>query len=108
MNEKAMYLKAEINNIVKGVHYMPVVAVDIYGVKCYKKEVEVRALQLIAKRRAEISDEAFKEFTDNVIVYSGKSRRKCRKMHFRKDGKFVENFDKGFYTATSDLAFEIL
>lgn len=84
------------------------VAVEIYGRQKYLNEYQVRALQIIAKRRAEISDEAFKEFTDNVIVYSGRYKRKSTHiMHFGKDGKFIDDFDPGFYDANSNLAFEL-
>lgn len=84
------------------------VAAEIYGKPRYLNEYEVRALQVIAKRKAEISDEAFKEFTDNVIIYSGRYKRKSTHiMHFRKDGIFSDEFDSGFYDTSAKLAFEL-
>lgn len=94
-------------------HKTEKVAVEMYGKLDYLTEREIRALQVIAKRKAEESDEAFKEFTDNVIVYKGRCKghlrdKSSRIMHFRKDGKFSDEFDPGFYDVCCNLAFELL
>jgi len=85
------------------------VAVEVNGKLDYYTEAEIRALQVIARRKALESEEAFNEFTANVIVYKGRRKghlrdKSSRIMHFRKDGKFEEAFDPGFYMVTSDLA----
>lgn len=102
-------MHVEIRNVLHEFGYKTnLVAVEIYGQPKYLNEYQIRALQIIAKRRAEISDEAFKEFIDNVIVYSGRWKRKSTHiMHFRKDGKFSDNFDPGFYDTSWNLAFEL-
>lgn len=85
------------------------VAVEVNGKLDYYTEAEIRALQVVARRKALESDEAFKEFTDSVTVYKGRCKghlrdKSSRIMHFRKDGKFEEEFDPGFYMVTSDLS----
>ena len=89
------------------------VAVEINGKLDYYTEAEIRALQVIARRKALESDEAFKEFTDNVIVYKGRCKghlrdKSSRIMHFRKDGRFEEPFDPGFFSVCDDLAMLLL
>lgn len=79
------------------------VAVEIYGKIAYLTEREVRALQVIAARKANESEEAFVEFCANVVVYSGTSKRKSYVMHWKKDGHFVESFESGFYDVCGQL-----
>jgi hypothetical protein len=85
------------------------VAAMIYGVRCHLTENEVRALQVMAKRAAEKSEEDFLEFRKNVIVYSCNdySDKKCHQMFFREDGRFSNEFNPGFYDVSSNLAFEL-
>ena len=95
--------------ILAKMRYHQKVAAEVYGKIVYLTEPEVRALQVLAKRKAEESDEAFKEFTDNVIIYSHMHKRRSKhKMVFRKDGKFENDFEQGFFDVNSNLAFEIL
>lgn len=95
--------------ILAKMRYHQKVAAEVYGKIVYLTEPEVRALQVLAKRKAEESDEAFKEFTDNVIIYSHCHKRRSKhKMVFRKDGKFENDFEPGFYDVNSNLAFDIL
>lgn len=102
-------VRNRIDIILREHKYTRKVAVDIYGIIEYMDEAHVRALQVMAKRAAEESDEAFTEFCDNIKVYSGSSITKSHHvMHFRKDGKFVEEFDKGFFNANANLMFKIL
>lgn len=94
--------------ILAKMRYHQKVAAEVYGKICYLTEAEVRALQVLAKRKAEESDEAFKEFTENVIVYSHCRKRISKhKMIFRKDGKFENDFEPGFYDVNGKLAFEL-
>lgn len=86
------------------VNYINKVAVDIYGSIHYLTEAQVRALQVIAAKIALQGSKAFKEFTDNVIVYSGRDITHSKHvMHWQSDGKFIETFDKGFMTANDEL-----
>lgn len=85
------------------------VAVEINGKLDYYTETEIRALQVIARRKALESDEAFKEFCNTVTVYRGRCKGQPRKagydiMHFNKDGKFEETFFPGFYDVSDNLA----
>lgn len=113
--KKMDYAKfAEIRHEVrKGIlakmRYHQKVAAEVYGRPCYLTEAEVRALQILAKRKAEESDGAFREFAENVIVYSHRYKRRSKhKMIFRKDGTFENDFEEGFYDVNAKLAFEIL
>lgn len=85
------------------------VAAVIYGVKCHLTELDVRALQIMAKRAAEQSEEAYLEFRKNIVVYSTHniSEEGCRQMFFREDGRFSNEFEPGFYDIASNLAFEL-
>lgn len=107
---KGITIRRELNTTLREFGYKTnKVAVEFYGKLDYLTETEVRALQVMAKRRAEESDEAFKEFTENVIVYS--SRYKSRAKHtmiFRKDGCFANDFEPGFEDTNDKLIFEIL
>lgn len=90
-------------------HRTEKVAVEINGQLDYYTEREIRALQVIAARKAKESEAEFKEFCDTVTVYSGRYKRKSlHTMHFRKDGKFSDEFEDGFYDVNSNLAFELL
>jgi hypothetical protein len=85
------------------------VAVEICGKLQYLTEREIRALQVIACRKALESEEAFDEFTSNVIVYKGRRKghlrdKSSRIMHFQKNGKFEEPFDPGFFDVNDELA----
>lgn len=95
--------------ILAKMRYHQKVAAEVYGKICYLSEPEVRALQVLAKRKAEESDEAFREFTDNVIIYSHMHKRRSKhRMIFRKDGKFENDFEDGFFDVNYKLALEIL
>ena len=95
--------------ILAKMRYHSKVAAEVYGRVCYLTEAEVRALQVLAKRKAEESDEAFKEFTENVIIYSHCRKRKSKyRMVFQKDGSFENDFEDGFFDINSKLALEIL
>lgn len=102
-------IRAEIQEILCSYEYHPTVAVEIYGKLTYLNEASVRALQLIALRKAQESEEAFKEFTENVIVYSGSTKRNSHcKMEFQKTGRFVGQFEPGFYDACGRMHIHIL
>lgn len=89
--------------------YCNKIAVEIGGKLRYMTEGEVRALQILAKQAAERSKEDFEGFCKNVVVYSNTQKRKSKyKMIFREDGCFENDFECGFFSACSDMAFEIL
>ncbi len=85
------------------------VAVEIYGTLVYMDEPHIRALQVMVMRKAEESEEAFKEFTENVVVYSARCKsRALHKMTFKKTGGFEEKFEPGFVTVNTALDMEII
>ena len=89
-------------------HTTEKVAVEINGQLDYYTEREIRALQVIARKKAMESDEAFEEFCNTVTVYKGRHKghkrdKSDRIMHFRKDGKFEEPFDSGFNNVIKKL-----
>ena len=91
-------------------HTTEKVAVEINGQLDYY--TEIRALQLIAKRKAAESEAAFKEFCNTVTVYKGRYKghkrdKSDRIMHFRKDGKFEEPFDSGFSDVNKKLVMKL-
>lgn len=110
MKKEILSTKSELMNTLREVGYKTSkVAVEVYGKLFYMTEAEVRALQVMAKRKAEQSDEAFKEFTDNIIVYSaGTKRRSKHTMVFRKDGCFANDFEPGFMDVNEKLAMIVL
>lgn len=90
-------------------YYTEKVAAEIYGKIYYLTEVEVRFLQVKAKKAAQESDEAFEEFCNNIIIYSGKAKRNSKHiMKFQKDGSFANDFEYQFYTLDMELAKEII
>lgn len=102
-------IRAEIQEILCSYEYHPTVAVEIYGKLTYLNEASVRALSVMAKEKAQESKEAFKEFTDNVIVYSGKTKRKSAyKMTFKESGRFIEQFEPGFFDTCGRLWMQTL
>ena len=89
-------------------HTTEKVAVEVNGQLDYYTEREIRALQVIARRKAMESDEAFDEFCNTVTVYKGKCKghkkdKLDRIMHFTKEGKFEEPFDSGFNNVIKKL-----
>lgn len=89
-------------------HKTEKVAVEINGQLDYYTEREIRALQVIARRKAMESDEAFEEFCNTVTVYKGRCKghkkdKSDRIMHFTKEGKFEEPFDSGFNNVIKKL-----
>lgn len=89
------------------------VAVEIDGKLDYYTEAEIRALQVIARRKAMESDEAFKEFCNTVTVYKGRCKGQPRKagydiMKFKKDGRFEEPFFPGFSDVNKKLVFLLM
>ena len=90
-------------------HTTEKVAVEVNGQLDYYTEREIRALQVIARRKAMESDEAFEEFCNTVTVYKGRCKGQPRKagydiMKFKKDGSFEEPFFPGFYDVSDNLA----
>ena len=102
-------IRAEIQEILCSYEYHPTVAVEIYGKLTYLNEASVRALQIMALRKAQESEEAFKEFTENVIIYSGRTKRKSHyKMAFKKNGMWAKQFEPGFYDTCGRMYMHIL
>lgn len=113
--EKYIEIKHEILRVMQEFGYKNYdkVAVEIYGKLTYLTESEIRALQIIAKRKAAESDEAYQEFCKNIIVYNGphKGRKKDKSnriMHFGKDGYFDNSFEGGFMDLCGKMSRELL
>ena len=88
--------------------YSKTVAAEIRGKILYLTEGEVRALQIIAKQKAKESEKAFKEFCEEVVIYSGcKKRSSKHRMIFQKNGLFENEFEKGFFSACGNMAIEL-
>ena len=84
------------------------VAVEINGKLMYMAEYEIRALQVLAARKAKESKEAFDEFCKSVVVYSGRCKRTSKHiMEFQENGNFRNDFEDGFFEVNSCLAFEL-
>ena len=108
--DKYKEICSQVNNVIDEFGFKTDrVAATIYGVRCRVTELEVRALQVMAKRASEKSEEDFLEFRKNVIIYSTRntSDEGCHQMLFRADGMFENEFAPGFYDVSSNLAFEL-
>ena len=102
-------IMSQAHKIMREFGYCKTVAAEIRGKLLYLTEGEVRALQIMAKQKAEESEEAFKEFCDEVIVYSGcKKRSSKHRMIFQKDGCFKDDFENGFFSACAMMSIELL
>ena len=99
--------KAIRNAVLKelaNVHYINKVAVDIYGKIHYLTEAQVRALQVVAAKLANTDKEAFEDFRENVVVYSGRDITHSEYVvRWRDNGFFEDSFQGGFYSAGYDL-----
>ena len=100
---------SQAHKIMREFGYCKTVAAEIRGKLLYLTEGEVRALQIMAKQKADESEEAFKEFCEEVVIYSGcKKRSSKHRMIFQKDGCFKNDFDKNFYNACVQMAIELI
>lgn len=87
--------------------FTQVVAI-IYGEKMFLNEIDVRAIQVIARYKAEQGPEVFEDFCENVKIFSGPSIETSHQMEFRPDGRFSNSFNPGFYDVSSALLFAII
>ena len=101
---KGKAIRAAINKELAAVHYINKVAVDVYGKIEYLTKDQVRALQIVAAKLANNDKEAFEDFKNNVIVYSGRDiTHSTHQMHWTNKDYFEEDFQKGFYSSDYDL-----
>lgn len=101
-------IKSQINKKLISLNYTPTVAVDLYGHHANFTELQVRALQLIAIQKANEGEDAWQEFCANVVVYSRRWKKCAFRMHWRKDGRFVENFPEGFFDVSGRLHLQLI
>lgn len=89
------------------IQYYTHVYAEINGKAMYLEEPEVRYLQIVC--RDFIKDgHTLEEWHSMITIYSGPTKRRHKPMHFRKDGKFVEEFSgNGFFSTNAELAFEL-
>ena len=89
--------------------YRPITSVycEIYGKPMHLNEMEVRFLQV---KCADWSKQGrFAEFCENHKVWSNRSKKNSsHQMIFKENGIFFNEFEKGFFSANSNLAFAIL
>ena len=101
---KRAAIKGAVLQELAKVSYINKVAADVYGKIYYLTEAQVRALQVVAAKLANTDKEAYNDFKENVVVYSGRDiTHSHHAMHWRDNGFFVEEFQKGFYTAVDDI-----
>lgn len=101
---KGRAIRSSILKELAAIHYINKVAVDIYGKIEYLTKDQVRALQIVATKLANNDKEAFEDFKNNVIVYSGRDiTHSTHQMHWTNKGYFEEDFQKGFYSSDCDL-----
>lgn len=87
---KGQMLVASMNELAYKNHITRVAA-EIYGQKHLLDEYQVRALQVMCKRAAEESEEAWREFVDNVIVYNTEAQR-----YWSDSDVFPEDYEEEF------------
>lgn len=102
-------IMSQVHKVMRKFDCCKTVAAEIRGKLLYLTETEVRALQIIAKQKAEESEEVFKEFCEDVVIYSGcKKRSSKHRMIFQKNGCFENEFEKGFFSACGMMAIELM
>lgn len=99
---KATNILMLIDSVLKKNRFFSTVDAEIYGYKLKLTEYEVRAIQLIIHNS---TIEEFHEYMNNIIIYSGPKNHE--KMIFNRDGKFENEFERGFYDINSNLALQI-
>ena len=99
---KAGKLLIVIEEVLKKNKFRKEVDAEIYGYKTILNEYQVRALQVILHNT---TDEHFKELTENIIIYSGPKNHE--QMIFNRDGTFKNEFERGFYDISPNLALQI-
>ena len=108
MKEKIFLEEVNDNDYYSHLSHEEQLAVDVYGKIEYLTKDQVRALQIVAAKLANNDKEAFEDFKNNVIVYSGRDiTHSTHVMHWQPNGKFIETFDKGFMTTNDDLAVKL-
>ena len=104
MNISEVELLARIYDIKK--KYKPIqhVYVEINKKPVLWEEEDVRAYQILIH---DTSEGEYEYLKDTVIIYSGPYKPGSHKMIIRKDGKFENEFDEGFFDGNANMAFEI-
>ena len=99
----------EVQELLKKHQYTPTLPVIIYGEKYEFTEVQMRALQCLAKRRADESEEAFEDFNCNVYISLSNELGEYELTNhaFTKDGHINGFFNQGFYDICSKFAIAI-
>lgn len=93
-----------IREVLRDYHrFKYVEVIDPDGRTLEVNEYWVRAFQVVVNRA---SDEEFEWLRDNFTIFSGPNKRE--KMILRRDGKFKNEFEPGFYDASANMAFEIM
>lgn len=73
------------------------------GITFSADESWIRAFQLVVKNT---TDEEFDYIRENCRIYSGQKLHEI--MILRRDGKFENEFEDGFYTANAEMAIDLL
>lgn len=107
---KSQTLKNIIKRKLNSLEYYSKVAVEFPAEKkiLYMTEVEIRAIQVEAALRFKLGgQEAFDAFTSQFIIYNGPTKRGSKPMILRTDGRFSNEFKRGFFNVSSTLALEL-
>lgn len=86
--------------------YNTTTIVTVDDVDYIADEYAIRALQCTASRIAKNEPDKWDKFNARIQVWS--DMKKIYKMHFRKDGKFSNEFNCEILNANSNMLFEIL
>ena len=102
MNSREAFYR--IREVMRDYHrFDKVDVIDPDGRTLAVNEYWVRAFQVVVNKA---SDEEFEWLRNNFTIFSGPIRHE--KMILRRDGKFENEFEPGFYDASANMAFEIL
>lgn len=85
-------------------HYVRVIIGD-YPHPFDWEEEDVRAFQILVHNSTE---EEYQKLKETVTIYSGPKITGSHKMIIRKDGKFENEFEPGFFDGNANMAFGIL
>lgn len=95
---------SRIREVLRDYHrFDKVEVIDPNGRLLEVNEYWIRAFQVVANRA---SDEEFEWLKKNFKIFSGPKRHEL--MQLRRDGKFSNEFEPGFFDASANMAFEIL
>ena len=104
--EKRSEIQSLISDVLKEAGYVTSTAcVEIAGRREFNTSDEVRALQLIALRKANESEEAYRDFCNNIVIYKDHTRTDT--LTILPDGRLSEPFTEGFKSVDHYLTMQL-